>query len=230
MSKDIYSAIPNKYYKWYCYFILQFQTRVKIKGITHHIEPKSFYLKYAKDGWKLENPNIKSNIVIVTNREHFILHWLLTKCYDGLPKKKMCNAFLRMCKGNKTSKYYSYARNLWQKFTIGSNNHFYGKHHTIETNQIISQKNKGKLAWNKGLQGNKGETNTASKLTENDVKSIKQSYNDKIPINDERIGKTQCNGKIFPYDRAFCFQFGSIYSVSHKTIELIITNQKWTHI
>lgn len=34
---------------------------------------------------------------------------------------------------------------------VGENNPFYGKHHTDKTNQINSEKHKGKTAWNKGL-------------------------------------------------------------------------------
>lgn len=32
----------------------------------------------------------------------------------------------------------------------GENNHFWGKHHTAETKLVLSQKNKGRPAWNKG--------------------------------------------------------------------------------
>jgi hypothetical protein len=34
----------------------------------------------------------------------------------------------------------------------GPNNHFFGRHHTDSTKRIISQKNKGRRAWNKGLR------------------------------------------------------------------------------
>lgn len=229
MSTNIYDPLYNKYYKWY--LSICERNKINVQGlIKHHIDPKSFYTKYAKDGWKLGNPDIKNNIVFLTNKEHFICHWILTKCYEGLPKKKMCNAFLRMCKGNKTSKYYVIARNIWSENNKGVDNLFYGKHHTKETLQLISQKNKGNIAWNKGLEGNKGETNNSAKLTEKDVLSIRLLYAQKIPIYDERIGVIQGNGKIFPYERAFCFQLGLRYKVSHKTINLIIENKKWTYL
>lgn len=55
----------------------------------HHIIPKC-----------LNGSNDKDNLVLLTAREHFICHWLLSKIYPlhfGI-----VNAFLRMCYSNKT--------------------------------------------------------------------------------------------------------------------------------
>lgn len=52
----------------------------------HHIKPRSF--------GGSDKPN---NIVILTFREHFLAHWLLTKFVKGVEKRGMCYALVRMC-------------------------------------------------------------------------------------------------------------------------------------
>ncbi len=65
---------------------------------SHHILPKSLNGK----GWTHSYNH--SNIVILTPKEHFIAHYLLTKIYPGNPK--IIYAFWAMCNGN--NKYRSY--------------------------------------------------------------------------------------------------------------------------
>jgi len=142
---DIYAPLQNKYYLWYCNLIYKFQLRnwnKKTPGaIKHHIDPKSFYIKYADDGWKTTNPDIKENLVYVSDREHLGLHRLLCCCYEHLPKKKMWNAFMLMCGGNKSLHYYELARKMQSENMKGVNNPRYGTtsnlgyKHTDETLQ-----------------------------------------------------------------------------------------------
>lgn len=123
MSNDIYCPLNNKYYKWYmniCFMNQQkrgyFSHHLKPNGlIGHHIDPKSFYIKYAKDGWKSTNPDIPNNLVFLTDKEHFLVHWLLCYCYQGLAKRKMCRAFKWMCKNHKSSRYYLIAMKQYQQ-------------------------------------------------------------------------------------------------------------------
>ena len=64
-----------------------------VEGYTekHHIIPKS-----------LGGSNKKENIAILTAKEHFMAHLLLTKCLDGKEKAKMIHAAKRMMvTGNK---------------------------------------------------------------------------------------------------------------------------------
>lgn len=64
------------------------QNRKKTKGIyyeSHHIKPKSLFPDLATH---------KSNLVLLTAREHYLAHWILTKIY---PTSSMCYAFLVMC-------------------------------------------------------------------------------------------------------------------------------------
>jgi hypothetical protein len=65
----------------------------------HHIIPKS-----------LGGTDSKSNLVDVTAREHFILHYLLTKFTEGPDFRKMVNAFNMMAAGSKTKGRYMNSR------------------------------------------------------------------------------------------------------------------------
>lgn len=71
--------LKNKYTKWYYQIIDRSHTRI-LTGYTerHHIIPKS-----------LGGSNSKDNIAVLTAREHFICHWLLTKMTTGENKAKM---------------------------------------------------------------------------------------------------------------------------------------------
>ena len=61
----------------------------------HHILPKS-----------LGGTNDKSNIVVLTPREHCLAHILLTRMYDGEAKGKMCYALIALskCRNSKRTK------------------------------------------------------------------------------------------------------------------------------
>lgn len=130
--------------------------RIKIKydGLErHHIIPKS-----------LGGNNTKANLIYLTPREHFIAHLLLSKMFTGKIKAKMCFALQKMLMNNKTQQRHFNSRQFEQaKLAVlqncGGNNHpCFGRHHTIETKQILSTMKKGELnpmfgvePWNKGL-------------------------------------------------------------------------------
>ncbi|HMH09833.1 MAG TPA: NUMOD3 domain-containing DNA-binding protein, partial [Candidatus Nitrosopolaris rasttigaisensis] len=95
------------------------------------------------------------------------LHRLLCCCYEHLPKKKMWNAFMLMCGGNKSLHYYELARKMQSENMKGVNNPRYGTtsnlgyKHTDETLQYLYEINVGdknpmygKESWNKGLTKN----------------------------------------------------------------------------
>lgn len=89
--------IDNKYKRTYFSLI---ESR-KIRGIKkknyeiylekHHIIPVS-----------LGGENKNENYVLLTAREHYVAHWLLTKFTKGNNWHKMCSAFFRMCQSTKT--------------------------------------------------------------------------------------------------------------------------------
>lgn len=114
----------------------------------HHILPRSM-------GGN-DHPN---NMVRVTAREHYILHWLLHKAYES---PGMTYAFMMMNVGNEgqrrhlNSRLYEYARVEYsadQSVRMsGAGNPYYGKVHSAEVRAKISTAKKGKPnnSWNTG--------------------------------------------------------------------------------
>lgn len=78
--------IENKYFKWY-YQIIDASHNPSHNDYheKHHIIPKS-----------LGGSNHKSNITKLSARQHYICHWLLTKCVKKPHIFKMISAFHRM--------------------------------------------------------------------------------------------------------------------------------------
>lgn len=109
--------INNKYTKIYYQIIANSVERYidcTIYSEKHHILPKS-----------LGGTNSKDNIVLLTAREHFICHWLLTKMTDGLDRNKMTYARWRMVNTKNsrrykvTSKAYELAKIEFDKINCG---------------------------------------------------------------------------------------------------------------
>ena len=89
----------SKYTRWYYQIIDQAQGRPLTNDIyteSHHIIPKS-----------LGGTNKKTNLVLLSGREHFIVHWLLTKMLSGAYQQKMAYACKRMMhsKNSKQDRY-----------------------------------------------------------------------------------------------------------------------------
>lgn len=162
--------INNKYTNIYFNIIKSAQIRDTV-GYTerHHIIPKS-----------LGGSNKKDNLVMLTAREHFICHWLLTKMVDGDDLRKMKHAIWRMLvqgrdfqiryKPNSHTyeslrkKYGSLRKGITtsdevkQKISkankgrlAGKNNPMYGNTHTEEARKKISEKAQGRTPWNLGV-------------------------------------------------------------------------------
>ena len=99
---------------------------------NHHILPRC-----------LNGKNIKENLVLLTAREHFICHKLLT--YIFLHNRKIALAFHKMCYSNHndvynvSSKDYAYARELISSIPISE-----------ETRKKFNNR----IPWNKGLTKN----------------------------------------------------------------------------
>jgi hypothetical protein len=90
--------IDNKYTRWY-YSIVNNATSRTTSEYTekHHIIPRSFF-KYIPDLLNAVsgNPDSHNNIVLLTAREHFICHWLLTKMVSGKLRYAMVHALSMM--------------------------------------------------------------------------------------------------------------------------------------
>lgn len=134
--------IENKYKKWYMSIVESARTR-DISGYVekHHIIPKS-----------LGGKDNKENLVSLTAREHFVCHLLLTKFTTGEDLhlmrfalgKFVQNSSLQQRKFNSWE--YSKVR---ESISIART----GKKHSAETCAKISERTKGRIAWNKGVTG-----------------------------------------------------------------------------
>ena len=134
--------IDNKYLTMYNSIIQNAKNR-DIKGYVekHHIIPKS-----------LGGTNDNNNIVVLTAREHFICHRLLTKITSGKSRQKMLYAVGRFVQdgGNVnrllTSRQYEIARQSISEARLGTK-------FSNESKKKMSVSAKGRVPWNKGLRG-----------------------------------------------------------------------------
>ena len=151
----------NKYYTWYVCICQQAQARnwQKNNGIyleSHHILPKSFRAGGEKD---------KDNLVLLTAREHYLVHKLLTKFINHVQfKKKMIYAFWYLSNRKiahvPTSRSYEIAKQQLinnikarhdstltrsKKARPGKLNGMYGKTHTYEVKAKLAQLRRDEL-------------------------------------------------------------------------------------
>lgn len=76
----------NKYLKWYLSLCARAEGRSRGKGMEkHHVIPKS-----------LGGDNSKENLVLLSYREHFLAHWILTKITKDEAQIKMKRALWAM--------------------------------------------------------------------------------------------------------------------------------------
>ncbi len=135
--------LNNKYTRIYMLLIdcrKKLNRNKKDGGIyeSHHIIPKC-----------MGGSNCNSNVVLLTPREHFICHLLLTKMVESPTKGKMYCALVRFLGKNKkeknikiNSRIYEHIITENRKNMSGENNPFYGKTHTPEIRKLISENNK----------------------------------------------------------------------------------------
>ena len=108
----IHNFITNKYTKWYFAIVATAKNCDRSKNTdvyyeAHHILPKSLYSSQCKN---------KSNIVLLTAKEHFICHLLLTKMTEGRDKYKMLKAMIMMMSVKKIGKRKEYINARWYDF------------------------------------------------------------------------------------------------------------------
>lgn len=145
--------MENKYKKWYYNIISKAHNRITTGYTeTHHIVPRS-----------LGGTDIPENLIQLTAREHFICHILLTKFTTGRDRIKMVRAAIMMKSSNEKQRRYFNSR-LYEAVRIefskqqslamkGENNPYFGKKHSTEIRQKMSESKKGKSnnSWNTGL-------------------------------------------------------------------------------
>lgn len=96
----VFPYLPNKYTNWYYQIIDRAVSRSTDIGYfeRHHVVPSCFFVNNRrrstrKNGWIDGNPDSDLNLVLLTPREHFLCHWLLTKMVIGVAKRLVLNAF-----------------------------------------------------------------------------------------------------------------------------------------
>jgi hypothetical protein len=157
--------LQNKYTRWYYNIIQRAQTRT-ISGYTerHHIIPKS-----------LGGSNSKSNLVVLTAREHFVCHWLLTKMVEGIFKQKMAYACKRMMHGgNKDQKRYKITSKVYANLKNNLNVILKNREFTNEWRSKLSKSAKIRCAnESAGIKARKSKQLTEINISR---KGIKKEY------------------------------------------------------
>ena len=133
--------IENKYKKWYDIIVENAQGRVLADNIyveKHHIIPKC-----------AGGDNSKSNIAVLTAREHFMCHLLLTRCTEGKLKRDMQFALGAF---SMNSKLQSRDFNSWEYKKIRES--LSASRKGVKRDPAIGRKTsaglKGNIPWNKG--------------------------------------------------------------------------------
>jgi hypothetical protein len=92
---------------------------------------------------------------------------------------------------------------------------------------------KGNVPWNKGITGyflniDRTGMRHTSKLSEEQVNMIKESYNSKVFLKDQYlVGTIAKNGKILTYEQLFSKEYSKKFNVSLPTIKNIIFGRYW---
>ena len=131
--------IDNKYTRWYYSIIRNSRNNTDTYVERHHIIPKA-----------IGGTNDFFNISILTPKQHFICHWLLTKMVEEKNRNKMLYAFWSMTRKNSnhqrtiTSAQYDVARKQVSKVRKGkSYEQIYGVEKSKQIKQKISKVHKG---------------------------------------------------------------------------------------
>ena len=143
--------LPNKYTKCYYKIIHSAQSRdiQSLYNEKHHIIPECFYKirkRKGPPGLLDGNSSSADNIVLLTAKEHFVCHLLLTKMVEGKLRSKMHLALLTMSISGKNQSRYRITSETYRKIreaagiaNSGSNNPMWGKIRTQEECDRISE-------------------------------------------------------------------------------------------
>lgn len=156
--------LDNKYYKRYQQLTSKQNRSLDCYTEKHHIIPRS-----------IGGKDTKENLVVLTAREHYIAHLLLTKCVENKCRGKMLHAYVMMAKvkDSDQKRFYKINSRIFETRKIESNKLKREYRHTKEARENISKNlkgiskpefteehkkniskgHKGQNAWNKGLSG-----------------------------------------------------------------------------
>lgn len=154
--------------------ILLAKSRDRMKGFgiyyeKHHILPRA-----------IGGDNSSSNLVLLTPKEHYVVHHLLTKIFHtGKEHQSMIKAFHRLCYGNRI-KYDFIPSRVFEQLRVnyakilsesvkGDLHPMYGKKHTEETRRKMSDSRQQRI-----LDGtNEGNRKPHSDLTKMKMSKVK---------------------------------------------------------
>lgn len=156
--------LDNKYYKWYKQLTSKQDRRLGCYIEKHHIIPRS-----------MGGKDTKENLVVLTAREHYIAHLLLTKCVENKYKGKILHAYIMMAqvKDINQERFYKVNSRIFEVRKIESDKLKRDYRHTEKARESISKNlkgvskpefteehkkniskgHKGQKAWNKNLKG-----------------------------------------------------------------------------
>jgi hypothetical protein len=138
--------LQNKYTRWYNTIIQRAQTRnlpPEMYVERHHIIPRS-----------LGGTNDSDNLVVLTAREHFVCHLLLTKMTEGTTRNKMISAVFYLTgrgkakKRNnviKTSHLYQQLKKEFSEYNSKMHKGSKRPPRSLQTKQRLSSSKTGKL-------------------------------------------------------------------------------------
>lgn len=210
----------SKYTNWYFSIINHAITEHRMKSTDtyyerHHIIPKS-----------LGGDNSKSNLVLLTAREHFLVHWLLTKMVEGTDRYKMASAFISMSRSSKTkqhkreysSKQFEVMRKVFGRATTERQT---GRQLSYETKTKISKGNTGKVRTDEHRQNmsiaHQGKTHSEETKEKLRLMNIGNTYN-KGRTNYRHSDETKQKLAVAASNRVLSDDFGSW---NKKTYEFI---------
>lgn len=199
----------TKYTKWYWNIIrsAQLMQRKKCNGEyfeSHHIIPKS-----------LGGSNAKSNLVLLTAKEHYMCHLLLPKmCNSSDHKRRMVYAYMQLsCQANKYRVSHQYHSRSYERFRLsyvedisGSNCYMYGVSKTAEQRSKISQTrianstgagNKNPMFGKKHTSESKAKMSEVKKLRIQE-RGVSQHRDKQITANPRSRSVVDHEGNVFP--------------------------------
>lgn len=136
----------------------------------HHVMPKCV----DKDH-EFDNEGVRIN-----GSDHFRAHLKLVECFNGIKKRNLGFALVRMKNNSLAPEEYEIIKKNYSKLMRGSMNSFYGKKHTEESRKKMSESSKGKCAGEKNGMYGKPNPRRGVSLSEETRKKISEANTGKV--------------------------------------------------
>lgn len=135
--------LENKYTKWYFALVTNAKQRIMTGYVEkHHIIPRT-----------LGGDDSADNLVVLSAREHFVAHLLLTKMVDDkyllVKLKYAVGKFIQ----NSPVQHRKFTSWEYKKIRETISDVRTGKRHSDETKKKMSDRAIGRIPWNKGITG-----------------------------------------------------------------------------